>query len=211
MLLPLAFAVSFLLQKAAIAVDAPAQQPTQQPYVAPFVSMPDPPKLPKVDLNSCPFEGCQFGKWTAKATVVVYSTWESARKPIATLAKDDEVTALTGVNVVLEPGKVVFDRDVPLYGASKGDTAYMYSDCGEGAADMWVHGRFVKCAEPEFSWHEGYGCQKNCDGRWLSLGKSEWWAQIRLKDGTTGWVLVEGNFDGVDALAYLPPPPRDYF
>ena len=112
MLLPLALSVSFLLQKTAIAVEAPRQQPAQT-SLAPFISMADPPKLPKVDLNSCPFEGCQFGKWAVKAAnVVVYSTWNSARKPITTLAKDDEVTALTAVNVVLQPGKGIFDHDV---------------------------------------------------------------------------------------------------
>jgi hypothetical protein len=201
MLFPFAFAVSLLLQKAAIVLEAPRQQPEQKPYIAPFTPMPQPPKLPKVDLNSCPFEGCQFGKWTANRTVVVYSTWETTRKPIATLAKGDEVTALAGVNVVLQPGKGVFDRDAPVYGARMGDAAYMYQNCGEGAVDMWVHGRFIKCAEPEFSWRPGYGCQNNCDGHWLSLGKSEWWAEIRLKNRTTGWVLVQGNFDGIDALA----------
>ena len=201
MLIPVAFAFSFLLQKAAIAVEAPQQQPAQKAYVAPFEPMPHAPKLPKVDVNSCPFEGCQFGKWTAKATVQVFSTWESNRKAIATLAKGDEVTAITGVNVVLEPGKGVFDRDVPAFGARKGDSAFMYQNCGEGAVDLWVHGRFIRCAEPNFSWNSTEGCQKDCDGRWLSPGKSEWWAQVRMQNGTSGWVLVEGNFDGTDALA----------
>ena len=73
---------------------------------------------------------------------------------------------------------------------------------GEGAVDMWVHGRFIKCAEPLFSWAPGEGCRKNCDGRWLSLDKSEWWAQIRLKDGSTGWVQAMGKFEGTDALSY---------
>jgi hypothetical protein len=199
-MLPFAFVLCFLLQSTAIVVEAP-QQPAPKPYVAPYTSMPQPPKLPKVDLHSCPFEGCQFGKWTAKSKVVVYSTWVFGRKPIATLAKGDEVTALTGVNVVREPGKGVFDRNVPLYGASKGDAAYMYQNCGEGEVDVWVHARFIKCADLNFSSSSGEGCQKDCDGRWLSLGRSEWWVQIRLKDGTTGWVQVDGNFDGADALA----------
>lgn len=201
MLLPLALALLFPLQKAAIVVAAPQQQHQKTPYVASYTPMPDPPKLPKVDLNSCPFEGCQFGKWTATDKVTVYSTWESGRKPTATLEKGDEVTALTGVNLVLEPGKGIFDRDVPMYGAVKGDTAYMYRNCGEGEADLWVHGRFIPCADLDFSWQEGEGCQKNCDGRWLSLPKSEWWVQVRMKNGATGWVLVKGNFDGTDALA----------
>jgi len=79
MLISLALTISLLLQQGAIgaiALETPRQQTERKPYVAPFISMPDPPKLPKVDLNSCPFEGCQFGKWKAKATVVVYSTWE---------------------------------------------------------------------------------------------------------------------------------------
>lgn len=197
MLLPLALA--FLLQSTAIVREAP-QQAAPKPYVAPYTAMPQPPKLPKVDSNSCPFEGCQFGKWTATAKVVLYSTWESTRKPVASLAKGDEVTALTGVSVVFEPGKGTFDRDVPMYGASKGDTAYMYQNCGEGEVDLWVHGRFIQCADLNFSWRSMEGCHKNCDGRWLSMGKSEWWAQVRLKNGTTGWVLVNGNFAGVDAL-----------
>jgi hypothetical protein len=200
MLVPFILATSLLLQQAAIRVEAAPQQPEQKPFVAPFVAMAEPPKLPKVDLNSCPFEGCQFGKWTATKEILVYSTWEPARKQIATLQKGDEVTGITGVNLVLQPGRGVFDRDVPLFGASKGDTAYMYQNCGEGAVDIWVHGRFIQCMDPEFSWKRGYGCSRNCNGRWLERGKSEWWAQIRLKDGTTGWVLMDGSLDGVDAL-----------
>ncbi len=199
MLVPLALAFSFLLQSTAIVREAP-RQATPKPYIAPYTAMPQPPALPKVDLNSCPFEGCQFGKWTATAKVVIYSSWESTRKPVASLAKGNEVTALTGVSVVFEPGKGVFNRDVPMYGASKGDPAYMYQNCGEGEVDLWVHGRFLKCADLKFSWHGVEGCRKDCDGRWLSMGRSEWWAQIRLKNGTTGWVLVNDNFGGVDAL-----------
>jgi hypothetical protein len=199
--LVLAFALSLLVQKSGIAVDPTPRQQQQKPYVAPFISMPEAPKLPKVDPNACPFEGCRFGKWTANTRVIVYSTWQLTRKPTASLANGDEVTALAGVNIVLQPGNGIFDRDVPLYGAKKGDVVYSYRNCGEGAVDIWVHGRFIQCGEPEFSWKPGYRCQSNCEGRWLSLGKSQWWAQIRLKDDSVGWVLVEGNFDGTDALA----------
>jgi hypothetical protein len=199
----LALALSLLLQKAGIAVAPSPHQPEQKRNVAPFTSMPEAPRLPRVDQNACPFEGCQFGKWTANTRVVVYSTWETTRRPIASLSKEDEVTAITGVNVVLQPGNGIFDRDVILYRAKKGDVVYSYRDCGEGAVDIWVHGRFIQCAEPQFSWKPGYGCQANSDGRWLSLGKSEWWAQIRLKDDSVGWVLVEGNFDTLHRHAGL--------
>lgn len=196
----LALVLALLLQKAAIVVAPSSEQPEQRPYVAPFILMPEAPKSPKVDKNACPFEGCRFGKWTANTNVIVYSTWETTRAPLASLSKGDDVTALTGVNIVFQPGKGIFDRDVPTYGAKKGDVVYSYRDCGEGAVDIWVHGRFIDCAEPDFSSKEGYGCRSNCDGRWLELDKSEWWAQIRLKDGSAGWVLMHGNFEGTDAL-----------
>jgi hypothetical protein len=197
--LSIVLAAALGLQKTPFAVPAPVQAAPNR-YVAPFTLMPRPPKLPKVDLNSCPFEGCQFGNWTATRKVVVYSGWNSTRKPIATLRNREKVEALTGVNVVLRPGKGTFGRDVPLYGAKKGDIVYAYQNCGEGAADIWVHGRFIKCADLNFSWRAEQGCRNNCGGRWLSLVQSEWWVQVRLPGGTTGWVRVDGNFKGLDAL-----------
>ena len=209
MLVVPAFVLALFLQPAAIVSAHPQQPPAAKPHIAPSTLMPQPPSLPKVDLNSCPFEGCQFGNWRATASVIVYSNWNSARKPVATLAKGDEVTALTGVSLILQPGKGTFERDVPAYGARKDDTAYFYRNCGEGAVDMWVRGRFFACAEASFSWPDDEGCLKNCDGRGLSHTRSQWWAQVRLKDGRTGWVLVKSNFDGTDALARsLPRLPR---
>ena len=178
----------------------PSQQPQRnEAYVAPFTVAPDPPKLPKVDLNACPFEGCQFGSWTARTTVGVYSTWHRSKEQpqIATIQKAEKVTALSGVNVVLRPGKGIFTRDVAMFGASKGDLVYMYMDCGEGAVDIWTHGRFIKCSEPNF-WKPGY--EHDCNGRYLELGESERRVKIRLSDGRIGWVLVTDNFDGTDAL-----------
>jgi hypothetical protein len=203
MLLSSLLGIWLLLQRpavGAIAVDKPQPHTDQKPFIAPFTPMTTPPSLPRVDLNSCPFEGCHFGKWTTNSKVIVYSSWELQRKTIAKLRSGEQVTAITGVNLTLKPGKGIFRRNSILYGAKKGDVAYLYGNCGEGAADMWTHGRFIKCADPNFSSKEGYGCQKNCEGEYVDLGKSEWWAQIRLKDGRTGWVLVSGNFDGIDSL-----------
>ncbi len=200
MFVALLIVVLLPVQQAAITVAPGPQSQQKEAYVAPFTPMPEPPKLPKVDVGSCPFEGCQFGEWTAVKPVVIYSTWRAGRKLIAKLRAGEKVTALTGVNIVLQASKGSFTRDVPMFGAKKGDTLYMYQNCGEGAADIWVHGRFIRCADPDFSWKPGLGCQTNCNGRFLELGRSEWWAKIRFKSGGVGWVLVNDNFDGLDAF-----------
>ena len=54
------------------------------------------PALPKIDENACPFEGCQFGAWTATAAVQLFSSWKEDRKPVATLSKGDGKDALSG-------------------------------------------------------------------------------------------------------------------
>ncbi|HSB74032.1 MAG TPA: hypothetical protein VLC12_00200, partial [Terriglobales bacterium] len=69
MLVVPAFVLALLLQPAAIVSAHPQQPPAAKPHIAPSTLMPRPPSLPKVDLNSCPFEGCQFGKWRATAGV----------------------------------------------------------------------------------------------------------------------------------------------
>src|SRR5438270_9716950 len=106
------FALVMLQAVGAIRI-APQQPQEQKPFVAPFVAMAQPPALPRVDFNACPFEGCQFGKWTARKPVAVFSSWNSARKRIAKLKTGEKVKAITGVSVVLQAGQGIFDRDVP--------------------------------------------------------------------------------------------------
>lgn len=195
--------LAFVLAQAKGAIVAASPQPahSKEDFVVPFTPMAKAPDLPKVDHNSCPFEGCRFGKWTARSAVKVFSSWRSDRKVVAGLSKGEEVTALTGVSITIKPGKGTFTRDVPMFGAKAGDTLYTYKYCGEGAEDLWVRGRFIQCSDPNFSWKPGIGCQTDCNGRYLELAESEWWVQIRLKNGKTGWVRVTNNFDGTDSLA----------
>jgi len=47
---------------------APQLDPSLTPQKAPK------PALPKIDEKACPFEGCQFGAWTATDSVQLYST-----------------------------------------------------------------------------------------------------------------------------------------
>src|SRR5437016_3815380 len=101
MQLTFVFALMMLQAVGAIRIDPNPQPPKKEQFVAPFVTMPQPPAVPRVDFNACPFEGCQ----------------------------------------------------------------------------------------------------EDCNGHYLELGKSEWWVRVRLKDGRTGWVQVTDNFDGTDALA----------
>ena len=159
------------------------------------------PALPKVDENACPFEGCQFGAWTATGEVQLYSTWKSDRKPVSKVGNGDSVMALTGVHLTLEPEEVQVTAPIADYGLKPGDIVFGYMNLGEGVFNAWFNGNWVDEFDgsgiigPDHS-----GCSRNCNAKLLKPGRFEWWVQIKTKDGRTGWTQETDKFDGKDAL-----------
>jgi len=179
-------------------VGAAAGQGAEGPQAMPV------PTLPFVDWKACPGEGCQYGRWTARRSVVVYDTWKDNRRPIARLAKGDRVVGLTGVVVTYKPGVILIDRDMPEEGLQRGDTILTYAYRGEGLSAVWFKGSYYPDFDISFAkWPEGGGCgSTHCAATYLDLGKKVWWAEIKLNSGRTGWVnMNEAEFDGTCAIA----------
>jgi hypothetical protein len=173
---------------------APQLDPSLTPQKAPK------PALPKIDEKACPFEGCQFGAWTATDSVQLYSTWKADRKPVATIAKGEGVTAITGVNITFEPSEIEVTAPMPNYGLKPGDKIFGYMNYGEGVFSAWFNGYWVEEFDGSgFSSPDG-GCNRNCTGKWVKDGRVEWWVEMKTKDGATGWTNDTTKFDGKDAL-----------
>ena len=81
-----------------------------------------PPTLPRVNHNACPFECCQFGRWTAKQNVAAYEEWHRSRHRLFEIQKGQTVTALTGVHVTYKPGHLRAMKAVPELHMKPGDT-----------------------------------------------------------------------------------------
>jgi hypothetical protein len=157
------------------------------------------PTLPRIDENACPFEGCRLGKWTAHEPVRLYSTWKSDRKPLRMLAKGENVTALTGVHITYEPAEIQVTAPMPQYALNTGDTVFGYMSIGEGFLNAWFNGYWVE--DFDGSGIDGAGCNRNCNAKLLKDARTEWWVKLKTKEGTLAWAKVDGNFDGMDALA----------
>lgn len=157
------------------------------------------PALPKIDRNACPFEGCQFGKWTVREPARIYSTWKTERKRLRTLKKGEPVTALTGVHVTFEPSQIRVTAPMPQYSLKPGDTILGYMNIGEGYFSAWFKGYWVD--EFDGSGVDGLGCNRNCTAKLLKPGRWEWWVKLKAQDGTTGWTNDVDKFDGKDALS----------
>ena len=171
---------------------APQLNPSLTPQRAPK------PVLPKIDKNACPFEGCQFGAWRATDTVQLFSSWTEDRKPVAAISKGEGVTAITGVHITVKPSEMKVTMPMPNYGLKPGDIVYGYMYKGEGVFSAWFNGYWVE--DFDGSGVAGAGCNRNCNAKLLSEGRVEWWVQVKMKDGTTGWTKDTDNFNGKDAL-----------
>jgi hypothetical protein len=159
------------------------------------------PELPYFDWNACPFEGCTYRQWTARAAVPLYDTWKNKRRQITQLAVGDKVVAVTGVVITFRPGLIRMDRDLPETGLKRGDTILTYTYRGEGFSAVWFKGQYHSAFEISFTtWPDGTGCGgTRCAATYVDLGEKAWWAKVKLKSGRTGWVdMNHAQFDNVD-------------
>jgi hypothetical protein len=160
------------------------------------------PALPVVDINACPFEGCRFGKWTVIRTSALYTTWKANRRAIGTLEKGQVVTGMTGVHVTRRPDVIYVFRAIPELGLKAGDVVLRYMYLGEGYANIWANGRYIKSADLTFVTEKsGFGCLRDCQAAVEENGEKEWWVEVKTSSGEVGWTKADYNFDGVDALA----------
>jgi hypothetical protein len=159
------------------------------------------PALPVIDVNACPFEGCRFGTWLVTRPTTIYDTWKRHRKIQGRLEKGTTVTALTGVHITLQPDRIKVTRAIAGLGVQPGDIILRYMYIGEGLADIWAKGRWVKEYDCSFVTEpDGSGCTRDCSARVITAGRKEWWVKVKDPRGAAGWTKVEDQFGCMDAL-----------
>jgi hypothetical protein len=169
------------------------------------------PRIPFTDEGACPFEGCQYGQWTARASVVVRRDTNISSPVAFTIQSGEQITALNGKVITRQYGivkmikPVVFDdikTDTVPYTSHKlevpaGAVLYVLHEEGEGYCLYWYKGathsqdlyaETVQKGNGDFPWDV------------ISLPKTEWWVNVKNHDGRTGWVLNPRDFRGMDAL-----------
>src|ERR1043165_8809215 len=72
-----------------------------------------PPRLPVIDYDACPFEGCTFRKWLVTRQTPIFTTWNEGRQLESTLEKGAVVAALTGVHITYQPDRIQVTKAIP--------------------------------------------------------------------------------------------------
>ena len=169
-------------------------------FVAGVAAQEHAPKV-LVDEGACPFECCQYGRWTATKDVRAFVA-PSAKRATLTIPSGAAVTALTGyVRTVGQP--FVVSREHPPY--KPGDKLMVYTYHGEGAFSVWHNGKSFT-EDLGFSPDGGTGGKRCTDKKycWGTLSQelqSDWWIQVRLANGKTAWVRSSNGFQGQDACS----------
>jgi hypothetical protein len=85
------------------------------------------------------------------------------------------------------------DRDLPGDSLKQGDLISTYAFRGEGFSAVWFHGRYYPEFDISFTkWPDGTGCGgAHCAATYVDLGKKEWWVEVKLASGISGWVDME--------------------
>lgn len=151
------------------------------------------PALPFYDWKACPFEYCQYDRWTARIPVRVFDTWKDGRSQVGEIPQGGSVLALTGVVVTLRPGLIKMDRDLENTDLKRGETILTYADRGEGHSAVWFKGHYYPDFDITFThWPNGQGCGgTHCAATYVDPGDKVWWVQVKLDSGQTGWVDME--------------------
>jgi hypothetical protein len=166
------------------------------------------PRMPYVDSGACPFEGCAYGEWTSIGSVRVRRDRDRRSPVVFDLATGDKVTAVTGAVVVLRPGRVEFKAATQLSSqdgmlrVSAGDTLYLLAYIGEGFTNAWLKGRIYRGVDGATSFFDVRCTDEpgRCNGRVVEPPLTEWWVQLRVSDGRTGWTDEPEKFDGKNRI-----------
>jgi hypothetical protein len=161
----------------------------------------DPP--PQILLNACPFECCQFGKWTALGEVKLLEKPGSAAT-VATIPKGAKVTAITGEQHIV-PLRIDVLRDHARF--KKGDVIHLLGHVAECGLAYSLNGVGIEqtgtdddCLDDVLP-QDLTGCAgDSCWGRLSGPVHDHdvWWVKIRTKAGKQGWTRETEKFHGTD-------------
>jgi hypothetical protein len=158
-----------------------------------------PPKM--IVSAGCPFEGCQYGKWTATRTTDLWAEPDGLQLDVD-LAPGDEIDAATGeIHSTPRRARVVTaGADDRADGIVAGDIIYVLYPVGEGAMAIWQNGLMKVGSLDLVVDYDPPVPQNQSPLKWT------WWVKCKLADGTIAWLKDPKKFRGMDKLARPPLP-----
>lgn len=165
------------------------------------------PPMPFEDAGACPFEGCIYADWKANADVDIHAERRDDAPVLFKVKSGEGVKAVTGIVVITQPGRAVFDRRQRLTTSSgsidlaPGQTLFLLTYQGEGLTKAWFNGKvYTDVDTATFINAMCTSKPEQCTGKVVEKPQQVWWIQIRNAEGQVGWTRESDKFDGKDSL-----------
>ncbi len=161
------------------------------------------PPMPYYDWGACPFEGCVYQEWIAKAELNVFKDRDLSSPIVFTLGRREEVNALTGVVITTRPGKVkilepiTLDLEKPV-SLVPGDILFTLHYLGEGYWLFWFKGELHSDEIMSPSDVVEKTPRPNAPIQVLSVPETEWWVKLKNSKGIIGWTKETEKFERKD-------------
>jgi hypothetical protein len=143
----------------------------------------------------CPFEGCQYGKWTATRMHDLYAEPDGLQIDLD-VRPGDTIQASSGeIHSTPRRARVVTaGADDIAQGIKEGDTVYALYPLGEGALAVWQNGLMKSGSLDLVVEYDPPVPKDQSPLEWT------WWVKVRLVDGTIAWLRNPKDFRGMDRL-----------
>ncbi len=139
--------------------------------------------------GACPFECCQYGKWTLDSSADLRITPSTTASIVAHLGKGTQVIADTGFVVVNPVGLIVgmsdFRQKETGLELHRGDTLFVLDKMGEGRWHGRLHGEPVTVSSWEIDTDGNYGAKL------VRAPRSVWWVHFTVSGSPGGWGLMD--------------------
>lgn len=143
----------------------------------------------------CPFEGCQYGKWTATRTTSLFAEPDGLKIDLDLLPGDTIQAASGEIHSTPRRARVLTaGADDKAQGIKVGDTVYALYPLGEGTLAVWQDGLMKSGSLDLVVEYDPPVSQGESPLQWT------WWVKVRLVDGTIAWLKNPKNFRGMDRL-----------
>jgi hypothetical protein len=140
------------------------------------------PKIPFIQHNICPFECCQYGKWTARSPLRAFEKEGDDSRVWFTIRPGEEFNAINGNVHIVKLGYVSINKSFDTF--KKGEKVYILSYKGEGVYGLWYKGKIFNGDDTFWD-----------NVEWVQSPVSVWWVLVENKAGNRAWLKLKNVKD----------------
>lgn len=142
----------------------------------------EPPQVPYIQRDICPFECCQYGKWIAKSPLKAYKKEGDGAAIAFTIEPGESFIAISGNVHIMKSGIITLNKTFNAF--TKNDKVYILSYRGEGAYDLQYKGEMLDLDLDSMDkiW---------TNGSVIQLPEFVWWVLVKNKGGNLGWLRLK--------------------